>query len=65
MQSDIQKLIKAVVSQRKYIETLEADLDEQSKIVVALQNEQSQHEELKKQVNAHKHEKIDFLNKED
>ena len=36
MQSDIQKLIKAVVAQRKYIESLEKDKSEQAKLVVAL-----------------------------
>ena len=36
MQSDIQKLIKAVVAQRKYIESLEKDKGEQAKLVVAL-----------------------------
>ena len=33
MQSDIQKLIKAVVAQRKYIETLESDKKESQLLV--------------------------------
>ena len=39
MQSDIQKLIKAVVAQRKYIETLEDEKKESTKLITTLQND--------------------------
>ena len=54
MQNDIQKLIKAVVAQRKYIESLEGDMGEQNKLVVALQNEKEQHEVTKKELESQK-----------
>ena len=39
MQSDIQKLIKAVVAQRKYIETLEDEKKESTKLITTLQSD--------------------------
>ena len=39
MQSDIQKLIKAVVAQRKYIETLEDEKKESKQLINTLQND--------------------------
>ena len=63
LQNDIQKLMKAIVAQRKQIETLEKDKLEQMEENNALQSAATEAKEIKKELESYKRQRVDLLDK--